>query len=260
MLDFSIIERYLDDDLSYKEHILFKNITPTEEFCFAEPPVELKEKVKTLSQDILQIFNNFVPFNCCIFTSLFPHWQDVLHNINFIAAVGCPPPYDAMTRILNGKEYMIFDLIRFLGYNDCNLPYLVRQMVTHELTHLCLHGDYPYPSNRNYKEMLTLLTFDEGFAHLLAFTEDVSTYNFTEVLAKHYQKNLNMLFTAYNETNTGQQESYLLKANTAPSYWDKFAAISGKLYLASHLNMLQEIYKNGPAKMLNEMLGSIDKH
>lgn len=46
------------------------------------------------------------------------------------------------------------------------------------------------------------------------------------------------------EINLQKQKDLLLQSNSG-SYWNKFSAISGKLFLAKHLKELEKIYNSG---------------
>ncbi|WP_455717302.1 hypothetical protein [Anaerosporobacter sp.] len=69
----------------------------------------------------------------------------------------------------------------------------------------------------------------------------------------HYQESVNILKQALFETNELRQKEYLETSNSG-AYWDKFAAISGKLYLADHIGNLLDIYKAGPSAMISGIL------
>lgn len=59
---------------------------------------------------------------------------------------------------------------------------------------------------------------------------------------------------ALTETDPQKQKQNLLEANSG-TYWGKFAAMSGKLYLLAHRDEMEAIYKAGPEEMLAAILG-----
>lgn len=252
-IDDSIIKRYLEDKNDYANHWLFNSILDNGEFTFDKPNIENKDKVRAIYKKIYDSLNNFTPYNVEIFSKLFPRWQELIYSVNILLAVGCPAPYDAMVRKYDGKEYVIFDLIRLMSYEkeSNDIVSLIRSMITHEFAHICIHDDYPVIDN-NYEDKLKYITFDEGFAHLLAFNDNINTYNFDEMIKPHYPTAFNALQIALSETDILKQKKYLEKANCG-SYWSKFAAISGKLYLASNINYLYDIYDSGPYDMATKM-------
>ena len=253
-IDDSIVRSYLHGKDVYQEHWLFYQISDDHEYTFSKPSSDLKELVEETLNKTLHKLNNFQPFNEHLFTTLFPKWKELIKDVNIILSVGSPAPYDAMVREHEGKEYMIFDLVRFLEYQKDgeDILSLIRQMITHEITHVCVHHDYPIISSP-YKEALRYITFDEGFAHLLAYKENLETYNFQPIINEHYLNARNTLTAALLETDVQKQKGYLETSNCG-SYWDKFAAISGKLYLASNINQLKDIYKSGPTELLNKII------
>ncbi len=62
-----------------------------------------------------------------------------------------------------------------------------------------------------------------------------------------------MLEKAVNEKNLDKQKEFLYKAN-AGSYWEKFASISGKLYLGNNIESILDIYKKGWQNIISDIL------
>ncbi|GFP77472.1 hypothetical protein [Clostridium fungisolvens] len=251
----SMIKNYLADEDDYVNHWLFYNILDNGEYTFDKPNPnkEYKDKVNEIYEKIYISLSKFTPYNASIFSKLFPNWIELIEDINIILAVGCPPPYDAMVREYDGVEYVIFDLIRFISYEkDSNdIISLIRGMITHEFTHICIHKTYPFTEN-GYINKLKYITFDEGFAHILAFSDNITSYDFSKIIKSHFEDTLNTLRIALSETDTLKQKEYLEKSSSG-AYWSKFAAISGKLYLASNIDHLHDIYNSGPSNMTTKM-------
>lgn len=253
-IDDSIIKEYLSGGNTYKEHWLFYSITENGEYTYSQPQEDLKERVNQLYALVMDKLQDFHPFNQQLFMELFPTWRGLIKNINVLLSVGCPDPYDAMVREHEGKDYIIFDMARLIGYGNTidELASVIRSMITHEFTHVCIHNDYPQKPF-GYADRLKFITFDEGFAHLLAFNEDIMSYDFSEIIAKYYDESLEKLKAALKEMDGAKQVKLLEEANCG-KYWSKFASIGGKLYLASHRNSLSSIYKEGPDLMISKMI------
>lgn len=253
-IDASIIKSYLKGKDDYYSHWIFNSILENKEYTFEKPNNEYKDKIKEIYEKVYTNLNGFIPYNIELFLQLFPEWEKLIDNVNVILTVGCPAPYGAMVREHNGKEFIILDLIRLMspGKKIEDIISLILKMITHEFTHICLHADYP-AAQGGYRDKLIYITFDEGFAHLLSFSDNINSYDFSELIEEYYKKSLIKLEAALSETNTLKQEEYLEEANCG-AYWNKFAAISGKLYLASNVENLFNIYKAGPAAMVLNML------
>lgn len=253
-IDDSMIKSYLAEKDDYKSHWLFNSILDNGEYTFDKPNNEYKEKIKEIYEKIYENLINFTPYNVEVFSTLFPKWENLINDINVILAVGCPSPYDAMVREHEEREYVIFDLIRFMSYekDGYDILSLIKGMITHEISHICIHNDYPV-IDRTYKEKLTYITFDEGFAHLVSFNDNINSYNFSSMIEEHFKDSVRKLQMALSETNIVRQKEYLEESNCG-AYWSKFAAISGKLYLASNIENLYNIYKAGPSSMMLNIL------
>ncbi len=78
----------------------------------------------------------------------------------------------------------------------------------------------------------------------MPYPEDLQDFVFDEILEKKFEAAREKLRTALAETDENRQKIYRRMANTG-NYWDKFAAIAGKLYLLRHIDELEGIYKQG---------------
>jgi len=130
---------------------------------------------------------------------------------------------------------------------------IIRQLLTHELTHVCLHKRYNCKDENDYKEQLKFNVFNEGFAHIIAFKDNIEKFDFSELTGKYYVKSVQKLKEALNEKNPVIQKEYLLLSNSG-QYWNKFGAIAGKLYLANNLNIITQLYNDGIDKLIEKIL------
>lgn len=243
-----IVIRYLnqEDESTYKNHWIFHSIEEGH-YLFETPSYEKSEVIKVLIEQIHLIIRHFEPFNEKVFRSIFRNADRIIADTQILLVVGCPTPYDAMVRKYQENEYIVFDLVRFAEYINSryNMEHIIRQLLTHELAHSCLHEKYQLQEGATYAEQLNYITFDEGFAHLLAYKEDVTSYDFnTSQYESMYCRSKQKLQEALLEQDADLQKEWFLKAN-AGDYWDKFAAICGKLYLVKHLDRVIDLYEAG---------------
>jgi hypothetical protein len=253
IIDDVLVKHYFNGENDMENHWLFYSIEEGKHL-YEAPKAELRKAIEQLYQDIMVELRDFHPFNEELYDQLFPEWRSLIENVNVLLAVGCPPPYDAMVREHEKKEYIIFDLVRFHDYDDGsgNLIHYIISMITHECTHICIHEDFPVKVDASYREKLEHITFDEGIAHLLALNNSILSYDYSNMSEKHYQDSMDKLREALQETNPDKQLNYLEDANCG-SYWEKFAAIAGKLYFASNRDILKELYVKGPNHLLERM-------
>lgn len=253
-IDKIIVEKYLRQEAGLENHWIFSQIVPGEK-AFEQPDCSKRDEVELLLKQITRLVKDFRPFNSDLYNVLFPQWRTITENTTVILSVGSPAPYDAMVRMKDGKEYVIFDLIRFLEYSNSgyDIERIIRQLLTHELAHICIHEDYPPIQYQGYIERLKYTTFDEGVAHILAFAEDMMSFDFKELVRAHFEVSIRELAKALSATDENEQKDYLVSCN-AGSYWDKFAAISGKLFLAQNKTRIVELYRAGVRPFFDELL------
>ncbi|WP_346916995.1 hypothetical protein [Clostridium sp.] len=254
LVDDSVVLKYLngEEENIINSHWVFKNIEEGK-YLFEVPNTEKRDDVNSILVSIKSALSQFIPLNKNIYSSLYPEWKSIINDINVLLIVGCPNPYDAMVRKYDGKEYIIFDLIRFCDYKiqGYDVELLIRQLITHETSHVCLHKQYPTPISNDFIEQLKYITFDESFAHLLAFKDNIQKFDFS-TFNKYYNNSLIKLKEAMKETDFKRQKTLLEQADSG-SYWNKFASISGKLFLASHLDEVEKIYNSGIESFISYM-------
>jgi hypothetical protein len=88
------------------------------------------------------------------------------------------------------------------------------------------------------------LTSNSNFAELLAFRENIEGVDLTVAIKKQYRRSLKKLIEAISETNVMRQSTLLEESISGP-YWEKFGAISAKLFLAKNIDRLEYWYQNG---------------
>ncbi len=252
-----IIIDYLNDLSSdkYKNHWVFNNIEQNQ-YLFEEPSNEHKDSVKVICEEIKSVLNNFTPLNRRLFEELFPSYKEILSKSKVMLVVGCPEPYDAMVMNYKGEDYIVFDLIRFAGYinNGYSLDKLLNQLLTHEFAHKCLMDKYNLSENPTYLEKLNYIMFNEGFAHLLAYKDNIEKYEFkSEDYIERFNKAKIALKDAVKEESPEKQEELLIASDSGP-YWDKFASICGKLYLGKNIGSLIGIYEKGWNNIISDIL------
>lgn len=224
-------------------------------WCIEETPKpSARIWVSKLCEKLKSQIKSFEPRNVNPVRKLFPDFDNVAKDYTIMLVVGFPDPYDAMVLGHNGKEYMVFDLIQF-GEDALDESYNCNRVLTHELIHMCLHNKYPLAQGMSYLDELNYTTFDEGFAHALAYPEDIIEFKFDESLEEKYKIAKAKLNKALNETDPLKREEYRISADTG-NYWDKFASISGKLYMLEHIDRMSELYETGwqdfAKRILNE--------
>jgi len=245
-IDSSIVQSYLDgksgDD--YSEHWIFYHLTDGKKL-FDEPAPHRKSEIEDCLRRVIEVCENFEFLNHGLVDEIFGDIHPALQQTNLLLVVGCPPPYDAMVRSHKGVEYIVFDLVSFVNYSLQGYDFvkIVRGMLTHEVVHTLINARYPQ-QEMNYTEKLSYIAFHEGFAHLLAFCDDISTLAPTEEHKKRFDTAKMRFEMALLEKDPKAQHDHLFEANTG-NYWDKFAAISSKLYLLKNIMSLKCIYEQG---------------
>lgn len=256
IVDGSIVRKYLDGESSetYKYDEIFENIEYGKN-VFEEPDISKIDKIADLFNLISQELKDFHPYNFKIFCDLFPDWKEIIKDVNIKLIVGCKDPYDAFVIKPERKLFVYFDLLRINKYveDGSNALAIVRQLITHELTHVCVSKGHICKDENNYVELLKYIVFNEGFAHVLAFNDNIEEFDFSEINEKHYNSSVQKLKEALNEKDTEMQKEYLFNSNSG-QYWNKFGAIAGKLYLANNLNEIKQLYDCGVHDLVEKII------
>jgi hypothetical protein len=252
-----IVKDYLEgkDISTFKGKWYFNNSSVAGDVgcnIFKEPiySEEQIKKVKNVYCNLLEACIGFEPLNKIIWDALFPNWQEILHDVKVDLILGFPEPYDATTEYDDhGNCHIIFDLAcwtKYLGNGDIKM--VAKNLLTHELCHVLIGKSNPiidqdYRSS-NYNIALDALTFHEAFAHLVSYKSleiDKVDWNESNLLKIRKKSNKEMRKALIAEKKK-DQEDYLYRAQCG-DYYDKYACMSGLLYLA-------ELWKNGGVSAL----------
>lgn len=214
---------------------------------------EERQKVETVYRELSDACGAFAPLNREVWDALFPGWAGTLAEVRLDLILGLPEPYDAVVASdAGGVRHVLFDLYRWTKYlGHGSLAGAVRNLLTHELTHVLLHAAVPGLADArdgDYPTALDAITFDEGFAHLLSFRGkalgevDWNGSDLREVRERSVQR----LKEAMLCRDEAAQRDFLHAAQRG-AYYDKFACMAGMLFLA-------ELWERGGVHALAECL------
>ena len=200
------------------------------------------KRILEIKGDVEKYLNKFTPRNKYLFDTLFPNWKSIESETKVILVIGCPKMYDMMVR----NNTMIIDVQNIDKYliNDYSLDDLLQLLLSHESVHMCINEGYSSKKNMTYLEQLYYILFQEGFAHAIPY---IHTFHESdqEKLDDYFNKNYEKLKIAIKESDSKKQKQYLIDADTG-EYWEKYGAISSKLYILFNLDKIDQIYKQGP--------------
>ena len=207
-----------------------------------ESPSYSQKDIQTMTRiatDIRKEIENFEPNNIKIWNLLFPKWEEVISDLVVHFIVGLPQGYDALAlEDDNGNPIAIYDIGNWLIYQNMIISDVINNLLTHELCHVCINAAFPDLSNiyitGTYLEKLDAITFNEGFAHLLSFeNKNILSVDWkSEKFSKIFTDTFEIMENALLEENPSKQEQYI-QTSMAGSYYDKFGAMVGMLYLAN---------------------------
>lgn len=207
---------------------------------FTAPPddASIRAKVGALEKRIRRAAEDFQPVNRAIWDALFPGWETVQPALELI--VGFPEPYDAVTEYDEaGQCHILFDLVCWQRYaQQPDLPQIIRNLLTHEITHLLIGRYCPGVDDalvsENYLTRLDANTFHEGFAHLISYeATEIDQVNWHDArLRQAYADGQARMRFALAETDPERQKKALYDA-VCGEYYKKYACMCGMMYLAS---------------------------
>lgn len=227
----------------HKEDWIFKYLGKVSgiESILQEPSYNQDEIkiIKRIAMEIRKQIENFKPNNLEIWNLLFPNWEEIISEVVIYFIVGLPNGYDALAfRDEQGKPIVVYDIGNWIIYKDMSILDVVNNLLTHELSHVCIHDVFPEIHHvyltGNYNEGLDAIAFNEGFAHLLAFeNKNIASVDWkSEKFHKIFKDNVEKLKIAILEEEVLKQKQFI-KESTSGSYYEKFGAIVGMLYLAN---------------------------
>lgn len=237
IFDFYIKNGHID---TYKGSWLFRYLEKmsNDTIAFVEPSDSLEDiqRMESIAAEIRNKVDYFEPNNVEIWNLLFPDWKQSISNVVVHFIVGLPKGYDALAlQDEDGGPHIIYDMGNWLAYQEHVISDVINNLLTHELSHICIQRSFPgimttYLSG-TYLEGLDAITFNEGFAHLLAFeNKDISLVDwdhkkFNSVYSDASEK----MQAALLEQNPSKQKKYI-QMSMAGSYYEKFGAMVGMLY------------------------------
>ncbi|MFC2079395.1 hypothetical protein ACFLSZ_05405 [Candidatus Bipolaricaulota bacterium] len=256
-LDTAIADRYREDRSvqALADHWIFSNIKPG---ChlLQDPPELAYDQICELYEMVSSSLKDFEPLNLAIWEAFFGVYKGMPDDMIIYLIVGAPEPYDAFVRFHDGKNAAIFDLYRFSTYsqNPADLVSIVRNLITHEFSHIRIHENHlEPPHDAPIEQVLRHILFNEGIAHFLAYDRDVSSVDWdTEDLLEKKRKAYSSLRHEFSTCSASNREDVLIRA-TSGKFWDKFAAVSGLFAVADYyvqhqknLESLTQLYLQGP--------------
>lgn len=243
ILHTEIIDTYLNGNNieKFKNHWIYNTVgqgDSKDKNIFTMPSMEDTAIVRKIYIEAQNCLADFKPLNSELWSCLFPEWKRILDNIEVYFIVGLPEPNDAtVIPDPSGKNVIILDLKCWVKYyKKTNITDLIRNLITHECCHICIGKMFPQIDsdyeNGTYLEKLNSMIFNEGFAHLVSYNQNICSVDWHEKkLTEVKEKSLSKLKSAVLENDTSKQNDYLYTAMFG-QYYDKFGCMIGMLYIA----------------------------
>ena len=114
-LDRQIVDDFLGGSTDLDSWV-FSEIEPGKRLFDLSDVQTKQSEIGQLAGQITQMAQEFVPCNAAYYTRLFPDYQKELRDYPVLLTVGIPAPYDAMVCEHDGREWVVFDMGRFLSY------------------------------------------------------------------------------------------------------------------------------------------------
>ncbi len=237
IIDSYLLKRNLKD---VQDYWIYHDIVPGE-YLIEEPQQLELEKLIKLYELVKEQIINFKPMNQVLWNQLF-EGMTIPELTTIYLIVGAPKPYDAMVREHENERVIILDLVRIADYSDDfeKLMVIVNDFLTHEVAHILIEQRYPYLDSVSIYETFIQMVFDEGIAHFISYTDDVSTFNWESAEMKQRCQ------TAYEQTNNYLKNPHhilkqtLIEANSG-TFWEKFASIAGMFAVKDYYNKHQSL-------------------
>ncbi|MCL2168423.1 MAG: hypothetical protein FWB74_00185 [Defluviitaleaceae bacterium] len=245
-IDISIVDAYVSGKPSgeYSGHWIYGRVEHGKNL-FQETGVHRRAEIELCLRQTLDACRDFNFRNEELICGIFGDTSSVKDSANVLFVVGVPAMYDAMVREMDGALYIIFNIESFADYvaiGHC-LKEIISNFLTHELIHVMIDAKYP-SGNQSYTEQLDYISFNEGFAHLLSYKENIESFKPNGEYKQRYETARHKLAAALDETDPKLQQELLARANSG-RFWDKFGAIASMLYLMKHMDFLKDIFEQG---------------
>ena len=219
---------------------------------FRTPDPKRKEVVIELVRQLHLLLKEGLFFNQSLFERLFPDYEQILNDVIIYPVVGAPKPYDAIVRQKDHRYVFLIDLHQIADYvNEVHkMVYVIRNFLTKECAHFCIHHAFPYDSISTFSDMIRYMSFDEGLATYLSWGEDASKYQLNDEKYHEYRKHAFIMMKMALVEKEEENQRAALQIATSGSFWERFPAISGLflweiLYREHGIDALHQIYLEG---------------
>lgn len=219
---------------------------------FHTPDPKRKEVTIELARQLHILLKEGLFFNHSLFTRLFPEWETILEPVTIYLVVGAPKPYDVAVRQKDGAYLFLIDLHQIADYvNEVHkMIYIIRNFLTKECAHFCIHQAFPYDQINRFADMMRYLSFDEGLATYLSWGEDASHYQLNTEKYEEYRKHAFIMMKMALIEKDAQNQQSAIQIATSGSFWERFPTISGLflwdiLYREHGIDAFHQIYLAG---------------
>ena len=175
-----------------------------------------------------------------------------MEPVTIYLVVGAPKPYDVAVRQKDGAYLFLIDLHQIADYvNEVHkMIYIIRNFLTKECSHFCIHQAFPYDQINRFADMMRYLSFDEGLATYLSWGEDASHYQLNTEKYEEYRKHAFIMMKMALIEKDAQNQQSAIQIATSGSFWERFPTISGLflwdiLYREHGIDAFHQIYLAG---------------
>lgn len=181
--------------------------------------------------EVLGVLDPFRPARAELWDVVLPGWAGALDVARVALVVGWPAPYDAGVRTdPEGRPVIVLDMARLREpAGPDGVVEVAQGLLDHELAHVVLAGLDPLAPDAGYEDRLDRLAWDEGIAHFLGMGTHRLVAPGDPDREDRRLDALAALSLALEATSPAEQQKWLLTADAAPVFWDKFACVAGLL-------------------------------
>lgn len=191
-----------------------------------------KEVVMELHSRLYPILQQNSLFNIDLLRTLVSNCDFLLSNIHVHLFVHAPKPYDIYVVSKQDEHHIYIDLLQIADQSPIisRMLYIVQHELCRICSKICMQSS-SMTSPKSYTALLNNDAFYNGFALLLSWNEDISTYNLqNSMYDEHKEKAFGMLYEAIQISDTKQQDNILNYLHHA-SFWNRFTRIASMFYL-----------------------------